>query len=93
MCVAQIIFQFQFYPKIGPPRGKLSHVAMFRLGLALYVPVYLLLPELRGLLREDHDRLVMFGMILLSAFRWLANVCAYTAVMVLGALASCLSLN
>lgn len=34
--------QFRFYPYIGPPFGKLSHLAMFRLGLLLYLPVYIL---------------------------------------------------
>lgn len=83
MCIAQIVFQFRFYPTVGPPRGQLTHLSMFRLGLCLYLPVYMLLPELRGLLRENHNGLVMFGMILLCSFRWLANVCAYTSVMVM----------
>ncbi|MBW0464462.1 hypothetical protein O181_004177 [Austropuccinia psidii MF-1] len=83
MCIAQIIFQFRFYPTVGPPRGQLTHLSMFRLGLCIYIPVYMLLPELRGLLRESHNGLVMFGMILLCSFRWLANVCAYTSVMVM----------
>lgn len=83
MCIAQIVFQFRFYPTVGPPRGQLTHLSMFRLGLCLYIPVYMLLPELRGLLRENHNGLVMFGMILLCAFRWLGNVCAYTSVMVM----------
>ncbi|KAG0144839.1 hypothetical protein CROQUDRAFT_46720 [Cronartium quercuum f. sp. fusiforme G11] len=83
MCIAQIVFQFRFYPTVGPPRGKLTHLSMLRLGMCLYIPVYLLLPELRALLRESHTGLVMAGMILLSTFRWLANVCAYTSVMVM----------
>ncbi|KAH9815534.1 hypothetical protein DFH28DRAFT_1164595 [Melampsora americana] len=83
MCIAQIVFQFRFYPTVGPPRGTLTHLSMLRLGMCLYIPVYLLLPELRALLRESHNGLVMFGMIMLSAFRWLANVCAYTSVMVM----------
>lgn len=40
-------------------------------------------PELRGLLRDgDNSYLVMFGMVLLSALRYLASTCSYTAVMV-----------
>lgn len=78
-----MIWQFRFYPFIGPPRGTLSHLAMFRLGLALYLPVYFLFPELRGLLNEKHNVFVMFGMTILSAIRYLANTCAYTAVAVL----------
>ena len=34
--------QFRFYPFVGPPNGSLSHLAMFRLGLLLYLPVYIL---------------------------------------------------
>lgn len=56
----------------------------FRLGLILYVPVYLLFPELRGLIAvEGENGLVFLGMVVLSALRYLANACAYTAVMVL----------
>ncbi|GAA6002187.1 uncharacterized protein JCM10292_000798 [Rhodotorula paludigena] len=79
-----MVWQFKFYPSIGPPGGSLSHLSMFRLGLILYVPVYLLFPELRGLIIvEGEAKLVMLGMIVLSAIRYLANACAYTAVMVL----------
>lgn len=49
--------------------------------MILYVPVYLLFPELRGLIIvEGEAKLVMLGMIVLSAIRYLANACAYTAV-------------
>ncbi|GAA5949206.1 hypothetical protein JCM21900_000859 [Sporobolomyces salmonicolor] len=79
-----LVWQFRFYPSIGPPNGSFSHLAMFRLGLILYVPVYFLLPELRGLIIvEGENLLVMTGMVVLSAIRYLANACAYTAVMVL----------
>ncbi|GAA6002441.1 hypothetical protein JCM10207_001120 [Rhodosporidiobolus poonsookiae] len=80
----QLIWNFKFYPSIGPPNGALSHLSMFRLGLLLYIPVYLLFPELRGLIIvEGEDALVMTGMVVLSAIRYLANACAYTSVMVL----------
>lgn len=42
----------------------------------------MLFPELRGLLREDGNNWVMLGMTLLSAIRYLASTCSYTAVMV-----------
>lgn len=43
--------------------------------------MYLLFPELRGLVGDgDKVGLVMLGMIVLSAIRYLANACAYTAV-------------
>ncbi|GAA5942487.1 hypothetical protein JCM10213_004789 [Rhodosporidiobolus nylandii] len=80
----QLLWNFKFYPSIGPPNGPFSHLSMFRLGLLLYVPVYLLFPELRGLIIvEGEDLLVMTGMVVLSAIRYLANACAYTSVMVL----------
>ncbi|GAA5977557.1 hypothetical protein JCM11641_006863 [Rhodosporidiobolus odoratus] len=80
----QLVWNFRFYPAVGPPNGPLSHLAMFRLGLLLYIPVYLLFPELRGLIIvEGEDFLVMSGMVVLSAIRYLANACAYTSVMVL----------
>ncbi|KAM0750505.1 hypothetical protein T439DRAFT_289689 [Meredithblackwellia eburnea MCA 4105] len=79
----QTLWQFRFYPFVCAPRGPLSHLAMFRLGLALYIPVYILFPELRGLLSEKSNFGVMFAMTLLSSIRYLASTCAYTAVMVL----------
>ncbi|CAE6469893.1 unnamed protein product [Rhizoctonia solani] len=41
MCLAQIVFQFYLYPNIGPPLGRFSHLAMFRIGNALFIPAYL----------------------------------------------------
>lgn len=56
----------------------------FRLGLFLYVPVYVLVPELRALIKvEGETKLVFLGMVVLTSIRYLANACAYTAVMVL----------
>jgi len=44
----------------------------------------MLFPELRGLLRQSGNNFwVMFGMVVLSAIRYLASTCSYTAVMVL----------
>ena len=101
MCGAQIFWQvrvaaatgltaqFWFFPRVGPPRGKLSMVAMFRLGLFCYLPgasastarsdapVYLLFPTLRVLLLEQTTWPVFIGMVLLSSCRYLANTCAY----------------
>ncbi|SNX85836.1 uncharacterized protein MEPE_04545 [Melanopsichium pennsylvanicum] len=83
MAFCQLIFQFVFYPKIGPPQGKLSHLAMLRLGTAIYLPCYTLFPLLRGMLHPQTDGFVMGGMIFFASLRWLANVCAFTAVSVL----------
>ncbi|TKY89559.1 hypothetical protein EX895_001344 [Sporisorium graminicola] len=83
MAFCQLIFQFVFYPRIGPPQGKLSHLAMLRLGTAIYLPCYTLFPLLRGMLHPETDGFVMGGMIFFASLRWLANVCAFTAVSVL----------
>ncbi|GAA5857516.1 hypothetical protein JCM8547_009312 [Rhodosporidiobolus lusitaniae] len=80
----QLVWNFRFYPSVGPPNGPLSHLSMLRLGLLCYVPVYLLFPELRGLIIvEGENALVMMGMVVLSAIQRLANTLAYTSVMVL----------
>ncbi|PWN53900.1 major facilitator superfamily MFS-1 [Violaceomyces palustris] len=83
MACCQLVFQFVFYPKVGPPQGKLSHLAMLRLGTAIYLPCYTLFPLLRSMLHPETDALVMSGMILFASMRWLANICAFTAVSVL----------
>ncbi|UZJ56526.1 hypothetical protein CBS101457_005846 [Exobasidium rhododendri] len=82
MAFCQIGFQFYFYPKVGPPQGKLSHLAMMRLGTSLYL-CYILFAFLRAFLHPSTDILVMTFMILFASIRWLANVCAYTSVSVL----------
>ena len=51
-------------------------VAMFRLGLFCYLPVYILFPTLRVLLLEHTTWPVFIGMVVLSAIRYLANTCA-----------------
>lgn len=57
------------------PIGRLTHVQMFRLGLLLYLIPYMLFPELRPLLGPNGERTgtVTFGLILLTATRYLAN--------------------
>jgi len=82
MAVCQMVFQFHFYPTVGPPRGKYTHLTMFRFGLALYLPCYTLFPWLRNFITST-DITVMSGMILFASLRWLANVTAFTAVTVL----------
>jgi hypothetical protein len=57
MCLFQVAYQFYLYPNIGfvnrffflklsltlysPPRGRFSHMSMFRLGTMLFIPGYL----------------------------------------------------
>ena len=79
MAICQMAFQFYFYPTVGPPRGKFTHLAMFRMGLAIYLPCYVLFPFLRNFITST-DVTVMSGMILFASLRWLANVTAFTAV-------------
>lgn len=83
MAFCQIGFQFYFYPKIGPPQGQLSHLSMMRLGTLLYLPTYTLFPLLRNFLHPQTDALVMTFMIVFASMRWLANICAFTAVSIL----------
>lgn len=75
MCFFQMLFQFRFYPAVSLPQGRLTHLQMFRLGLFLYLIPYTLFPELRPLLGPNgqSSRLVTFGLILLTATRYLAN--------------------
>lgn len=80
MAVCQLIFQFWFYPTVGPPRGRFSHLAMMRIGLALYLPAYSLFPYLRNFLHPDNDARVMMAMTVFAGFRWACNVTAFTAV-------------
>lgn len=83
MAFCQIGFQFGVYPYLGPPRGPFSHLAMMRLGTMLYLPAYTLFPLLRNFLKPNGDALVMAFMILFASMRWLANICAFTAVSIL----------
>ncbi|KAK4689589.1 hypothetical protein P7C73_g509, partial [Tremellales sp. Uapishka_1] len=55
MCLFQLYYQFYLYPRLGPPLGPLSHIQMFRLGSALYIPAYLLLPVLHAVATPDQD--------------------------------------
>lgn len=83
MAFCQIGFQFYFYPKIGPPQGKWSHLSMMRLGTLLHPVAYLSFPLLRNFLHPSTDAIVMTFMIIFASFRWLANICAFTAVSIL----------
>lgn len=80
---AQMLWQFKAYGNIGPPNGRFTHLSMLRLGMCIYIPIYLLFPALRNLLHETSDVFVMTGMIILASLRALGNVCAYTSLMVL----------
>lgn len=75
MCFFQTLFQFYFYSAASLPLGRLTHIQMFRLGLCLYLIPYIFVPELRPLLSAGgaKNKTITFGLILLTATRYLAN--------------------
>jgi hypothetical protein len=85
MCVAQIVYQFYLYPNIGPPRGKFSHLAMFRIGSALFIPGYITVVLYRGLAGSSADgsALLMSLLALSTAVRFAGATFAFTSIAVL----------
>ncbi|KAG0706960.1 major facilitator superfamily domain-containing protein [Suillus ampliporus] len=79
MCLAQIVYQFYLYP---PPRGRFSHLAMFRLGSLLFIPAYLTVTLYRGFASSNDEGsfILMAGMI---AVRYCGNTFGYTAISIL----------
>ena len=56
---------------------------MMRLGTLLHPFAYLAFPLLRNFLHPSTDAIVMTFMIIFASLRWLANICAFTAVSIL----------
>ncbi|KAJ7064824.1 hypothetical protein C8F01DRAFT_1128328 [Mycena amicta] len=87
MCLAQIAYQFYLYPNIGPPRGRFSHLAMFRIGSALFIPAYLVVTLLRPFASADSDGqaniVLMAALVLSTALRYCGSCFAYTSVSIL----------
>lgn len=85
MCLAQIAYQFYFYPNIGPPRGRFSHLAMFRIGSLLYIPAYLsvILYRVFASASDDGNLVVMAALALSTAIRYAGITFSYTAISVL----------
>ncbi|TFK38100.1 hypothetical protein BDQ12DRAFT_683974 [Crucibulum laeve] len=85
MCLAQIAYQFYLYPNIGPPRGRYSHLAMFRLGSILFIPAYLSVILFRTLAsaEDDGNFLVMAALALATALRYCGITFCYTAISIL----------
>ncbi|ODN94720.1 hypothetical protein L198_04863 [Cryptococcus wingfieldii CBS 7118] len=85
MCLCQLVYQFYLYPRLGPPLGRFTHLQMFRIGCALYVPSYLLLPLLHKVASAESEGgfLLMVGLVMVTALRYCAGTFAYTSVMVL----------
>ncbi|KIY47375.1 hypothetical protein FISHEDRAFT_45431 [Fistulina hepatica ATCC 64428] len=85
MCLAQIVYQFYIYPNIGPPRGRFSHLAMFRLGSFLFIPSYLTVVLYRlpfASEGNDGNFMLMTGKNS-NAMRFAGITFAYTAVSIL----------
>ncbi|EIN08381.1 major facilitator MFS-1 [Punctularia strigosozonata HHB-11173 SS5] len=85
MSLAQILFQFYFYPNIGPPRGRFSHLSMFRLGSLLFIPAYLSVTVYRAFASPDStgNLFVMAGLAISTSIRFCGSTFAYTAVSIL----------
>lgn len=53
MCLCQLVYQFWLYPRLGPPLGRFTHLQMFRLGCAMYIPAYMALPLVHSIASPD----------------------------------------
>ncbi|KAG1747361.1 hypothetical protein EDB19DRAFT_1686930 [Suillus lakei] len=85
MCLAQIVYQFYLYPNIGPPRGRFSHLAMFRIGSLLFIPAYLTVTMYRGFASSNDEGsfILMAALALSTAVRYCGNTFGYTAISIL----------
>ncbi|KAL1949111.1 hypothetical protein VTO73DRAFT_10917 [Trametes versicolor] len=85
MCLAQIAYQFVLYPNIGPPRGRFSHLSMFRLGSLLFIPSYLTVIMYRVFASpsDDGNLVLMAALALSTAVRYCGSTFSYTAINVL----------
>ncbi|KAI0056222.1 major facilitator superfamily MFS-1 [Artomyces pyxidatus] len=85
MCLAQIAYQFYLYPNIGPPRGRFSHLSMFRLGSLLFIPAYLTVTMYRvfASAEDDGNFMLMAVLTVSTAVRYAGNTFAYTSVSIL----------
>lgn len=85
MCLAQIAYQFYLYPNMGPPRGRFSHLAMFRLGSLLFIPAYLSVVLYRPLAsaNDNENFILMTALALSTALRYCGSTFGYTAISIL----------
>ncbi|KAK0491673.1 major facilitator superfamily domain-containing protein [Armillaria novae-zelandiae] len=90
MCIFQIAYQFYLYPNLGhvllPPRGKLSHLAMFRLGSFLFIPSYLTVVLYRvpfASADSDGGFVLMIALAVSTAVRFCGVTFAFTSVAIL----------
>ncbi|KIK56864.1 hypothetical protein GYMLUDRAFT_46768 [Collybiopsis luxurians FD-317 M1] len=86
MCLAQIFYQFYLYPNLGPPRGRFSHMTMFRLGSLFFIPSYLSVILYRvpfASEEEDGNLPLMAALTLSTALRFCGSTFGYTAISIL----------
>ncbi|KAF8965060.1 hypothetical protein BDZ97DRAFT_1757483 [Flammula alnicola] len=86
MCLAQIAYQFYLYPNIGPPRGRFSHLAMFRIGTIMFIPAYLTVVLYRPFANvhpDDSNPFLMFVLSVSTAIRYCGITFGYTAISIL----------
>ncbi|KIK99195.1 hypothetical protein PAXRUDRAFT_823028 [Paxillus rubicundulus Ve08.2h10] len=85
MCLFQIVYQFYLYPNIRPPRGRFSHMAMFRLGSLLFIPAYLTVIMYRVFASptDDGNFILMSALAISTAVRYCGNTFGYTAASIL----------
>ncbi|KAF9225966.1 hypothetical protein BS17DRAFT_777966 [Gyrodon lividus] len=85
MCLFQIVYQFHLYPNIGPPRGRFSHMAMFRLGSFLFIPAYVTVIMYRVFASptDDGNFFLMSALAISTAIRYCGSTFGYTAVSIL----------
>ncbi|KAF9475124.1 major facilitator superfamily MFS-1 [Pholiota conissans] len=86
MCLFQIAYQFYLYPNIGPPRGRFSHLAMFRLGTIMFIPAYLSVIPYRRFANvhpDDSNPFIMFALSVSTAVRYCGTTFGYTAISIL----------
>ncbi|KIK60202.1 hypothetical protein GYMLUDRAFT_614876 [Collybiopsis luxurians FD-317 M1] len=86
MGVAQIFYQFYLYPNVGPPRGRLSHATMYRLGTCLFIPAYLTVVMYRNPFAhpDDFQKFALITALTIStAVRYCGMTFAFTSISVL----------
>ncbi|KAI0251216.1 hypothetical protein BJV78DRAFT_1361764 [Lactifluus subvellereus] len=85
MCLAQIAFQFYLYPNMGPPRGRFSHLAMFRLGTLLFIPGYVTVVLYRVLASPETGGglILMIPLTISTAVRYCGATFAFTSISIL----------
>ncbi|KAF9450306.1 major facilitator superfamily MFS-1 [Macrolepiota fuliginosa MF-IS2] len=85
MCLCQIAYQFYLYPNLGPPRGRFSHLSMFRVGSLLFIPSYLSVVLYRVFASSSNDGnfVLMTALALSTALRYCGSTFGYTAISIL----------